>query len=108
MVRNFVESYHGGDIPHSTKTVQVDGLLPKIVFETDRYVQPSEPEEYILGIDGKIVLVGEDESEVVAGKLQILLVLIEWHASTVLPLSMPERSGPAGPARTARQTPDGR
>lgn len=59
------------------KTVQIDGRLPKIAFKTDRYVQPSEPEEYVLGIDGKIVLVGEDESEVVAGTLELLLVLIE-------------------------------
>src|SRR3982751_3971846 len=64
MVRNLVESYHDGDIPNSMKTVQIDGCLPKIAFETDRYVQPSEPEEYVLGIDGKTVLVGEDESEV--------------------------------------------
>ncbi len=77
MIRNLVEGYYGGDIPHSMKTVQIDGCLPKIAFATDRYVQPSEPEEYVLGIDGKIVLVGEDESEVVAGTLQVLLVLIE-------------------------------
>jgi GNAT superfamily N-acetyltransferase len=77
MVRNFVESYHGGDIPNSMKPVQIDGCLPKIAFETDRHVQPSEAEEYVLGIDGKIVLVGEDQSEVVAGTLQVLLVLIE-------------------------------
>ncbi len=77
MVRNLVESYHGRDIPNSMKTVQIDGRLPRIAFETDRQVQPSEPEEYVLGIDGKIVLVGEDESELVAGTLQVLLVLIE-------------------------------
>lgn len=88
MVRNFVESYHGGDIPNSMQTVQIDGCLPKIAFETDRHVQPSEPEEYVLGIDGKIVLVGEDESEAVAGTLQVLLVLIEVAREHGLPLSM--------------------
>lgn len=42
MVRNPVESCHGGGIPNSMKTVQTDGHLPRTASETDRHVQPSE------------------------------------------------------------------
>ena len=52
-----MESYHGGEILSFMKTVEIEGRLPKIAFEADRYVQPSEPEEYVLRIDGKIVTV---------------------------------------------------